>query len=306
VRTRADHPFTPELIIGTRWSNFDPIGRFLELTEEGHEDWHHLCLPLVAGPDDDIGRKEGELLWPEKFEPRLKELQRDPVVYAALYQQAPLTSSGNFFNPEFLPIVDMQPVNQTFIIASDIALSTDKGDWSVHLVAGIDENRNLTIIDIWRERKSSDIVAEALQHLCNVYTPTMVLIDDDNASKVFRQYLFEKRINVPIMLRPTRGQDKQVRAANARAMAQHGRIHIKRGQWNHEFLSEVTKFPDIRHDDQVDCLALLGREAYRMAPPPKTPKLQKNEIGAYHLENGRIHTRDTLDDLWKANRRRKR
>ena len=306
VRTRADSPNTPELIIGTRWSAFDPIGRFLELTEQGHEQWEHLCIPLIAGPDDPVGREEGEVLWPAKFEPRLAEIQRDPAIYAALYQQNPLTSSGNFFDLDHLPIIDMAPQNATHIIASDIALSTNKGDWSVHLVAGFDENRNLTIVDVWRDRKSLDIVAEALEHLCNVYTPTMVLIDDDNASKVFRQYLFEKRISVPIMLRPTRGQDKQVRAANSRAMAQQGRIHLKRARWNHELLNELTKFPDIRHDDQVDCVALLGREAYRMAPPKKILMPEDIETGAMKVDNGRIVTRDTLGEMWNLNKPQRR
>ena len=305
VRTRADSPYTPELIIGTRWSNYDPIGRFLERTEQGHEKWYHLCLPLVAGNKDPLGRKPGEILWPEKFAPRLDEIKLDPATFAALYQQQPLTSAGNFFAASDFEIVDRVPPLE-HQIASDLALTIDAGDYSVHLPAGFDENRDLYILGMYRERKALNHVAEGLERLCTRYSPSQVLIDDDNASRVFRNYLFERNINVPIMLRPMRGQKKQVRAANARAMAQQGRIKLHRGDWNHDFLHEITRFPDGRNDDIVDCLALLGREAYRLSAAQKLPPVQKPDSGAYHQVAGRVHTRATMDDLFTDRERRRR
>lgn len=300
VRQRGDDPFTPEVICGTRWSRFDPHGR----AKEADEGWEDLCIPLVAEDDDPVGREPGEVLWPAKYGPRLKEIQRDPMSYASLFQQKPLTSEGEFFNPEQFEIVKTYPQGSRMVIGMDLALTVGGGDYSVIMVFAVDHESNITIVDVWKDRVSIDVTANKLHSLCRGYNVAQVLVDDDNASKVFVRYLYEQRIKTPVDVRPTRGRDKETRAAASRAMAQQGRIKMLQATWNAELLRELLEFPDSKHDDQIDCLSLLGRELYRTGGPPKRKVVEAPQTQMIDTQ-GQIYVNDTMNAM-RARRRQPR
>jgi predicted phage terminase large subunit-like protein len=48
---------------------------------------------------------------------------------------------------------------------------------------------------------------------------------------------------------------KEVRAKPASSQAENGNLKIVRGRWNHDFLSELSNFPEGQNDDQVDALS---------------------------------------------------
>jgi phage terminase large subunit-like protein len=110
-------PGGKQLGIMTRWNMGDLAGRILsdEKSDEkwngqsGHwkgtdgRNWYIICLPMIAENDDDpLGRKPGELLWPEHFRARDVEKIRARAereggsrAWSALYQQRPSVSGGN-------------------------------------------------------------------------------------------------------------------------------------------------------------------------------------------------------------------
>jgi predicted phage terminase large subunit-like protein len=49
--------------------------------------------------------------------------------------------------------------------------------------------------------------------------------------------------------------EKTLRAKPASAQAEAGNIKLVRGDWNEAFLDEISGFPSMAHDDQVDALA---------------------------------------------------
>ena len=53
------------VIVGTRWHEADLLGFVLE--EATHEPWEVINLPAIADEDDQLGREQGEALWPEQF-----------------------------------------------------------------------------------------------------------------------------------------------------------------------------------------------------------------------------------------------
>jgi hypothetical protein len=70
-------PGAPQVMILTRWHQDDPAGRILPESWDGESGWFDgrdgrrwfvICLPAVCDrPDDPLGRKIGESLWPEWF-----------------------------------------------------------------------------------------------------------------------------------------------------------------------------------------------------------------------------------------------
>ena len=62
--------------------------------------------------EDLLGRKEGEALWPQKYnESDLARIRSNIGIYdfEALYQQSPYLRSGSFFLREWLPVVESGP-----------------------------------------------------------------------------------------------------------------------------------------------------------------------------------------------------
>jgi predicted phage terminase large subunit-like protein len=179
----------------------------------------------------------------------------------------------------------------------------------VIITAGTDDQGDLYILDLWRNQVGVDDVAKQLMCVCKDTTPDVVLIDNDNPSKIFKNYavdVFRRTgIYAPLMELPTRGQDKQLRAAAFRGFARQGRVKLLRAPWNADLLMEIEGFPDTcRHDDIVDCLSLLGRYMARMSPGgvEKVEALKPILSGITQDERGNLHTTQTLDEIFQDNR----
>lgn len=297
-----------ELIVATRWSALDPIGRVLELTEDGAEDWKYIRIPMECDSvDDPLGRAIGEPLWQEWFTPKMvSDAKRDAGIWICLYQQSPLTSSGEWVPPEFIKIVQAPPKILRYVIGVDIALSiTDKSDYTVFAVVGITLEKNLCLVDLYRNQDSVDKTSRHLVEWCKKWNPTSVFMDDDNASKVYSRLVWEESrklgVAVPLKLVPTRNRDKETRAAPLRSYFLQERITILQSPWNTNLLYEISRFPVVRHDDQIDALGLPAAELIKISPPKapeKTQAIQETVIG---VKGGKLVLNESLDDLFRNN-----
>ena len=100
-------PIGKTVICQTRWHEDDPAGRLLGEDWMGHSGlwkgtdgrwWLVLCMPLVCERSDDpLGRRVGEILWPEWFTDREVEVRKaaGDRSYSSLQQQRPSASGGN-------------------------------------------------------------------------------------------------------------------------------------------------------------------------------------------------------------------
>ena len=213
--------------------------------------------------------------------------------------QKPPVESSAWLSHEELPIVDVAPKNLKVYSSMDLAISIGKGDYSVIITASTDEKGDLYILDVWRKQVDVDDVTKALISICQTDFPETVLIDDDNASKVFKNFALDAfrrySIFVPLREMKTRGKEKEERAAAFSEFSRQGRIFLLRGDWNANLLQEVEGFPDTcRNDDQVDCLSLLGRYMARMTPVAGVKVEKLTEPIFMGLEpdvNGKLDTR---------------
>lgn len=214
-----------------------------------------------------------ELLWPqaksaEKFKELYKEAVRDGTtdLYSQEYLNYPLDMATTYFKRnDFLPMtVEDKKSNLLYYVTADLAISqAERADYSVFLVAGVDENKMIHVKQVIRERLDGREIVDTLLALQRLYDPVAIGIEDMQVSKSIGPFLREEMIatNTFITLYPlkTMGKDKLTRAKSIQArMRAHGVKFDKDSDWYQTFEDELMRFPRDKHDDQVDTFAYLG------------------------------------------------
>jgi predicted phage terminase large subunit-like protein len=253
--------------------------------------------------DDPLGRVPGELLWTEYLNQgdilAIKNNVADQRTWSALYQQRPSAEEGTYFKAEWLRFYDEKPKHLLTYGASDYAVSKDGGDFTTHLVVGIDPEDNIYILDIWRGQVTTDISTDAFLDMVKLHEPLMWAIDADLMTKSIGPFVNKQMADRKIfcaMHEMSLGRnDKPMRARSFQARTAQGKVYLpSTAEWVGELKREMLAFPAGKHDDQVDCLGLIGRLLDQMVggSVPQEPKRT--------VRDG-YHDRDTEDaeDNWK-------
>ena len=278
------------VLIQTRWHESDLAGRILEDMEKGGDQWEVLSLPAIAEENDALGRTVGQPLWPE-WE-GLEDLDRKreavgPRNWTALYQQRPAPEEGDFFKAEWLKTYDRLPPASELRVygGSDYAVTSDGGDYTVHVVCGLDHSGRMYLIDLWRGQTTTEVWIEKLCDLIKLWKP-MAWAEEtgqiksgvgpfiDRMQRERKAWCFRETF-------PTRG-DKAVRAQSIRGrMALEGLYCPFNAAWFPEFRRELLSFPSAKHDDQVDALGLVGQLLDKMllGAAAKKPSQRKIDTG---------------------------
>lgn len=276
-------PNAAVVLIQTRWHEDDLAGRILE-AEKGA--WTVVRLPMLAEAEDPLNRAPGERLWPDWFtDEMVQQAKRDTRVWSALYQQSPTPDEGDYFRQEWLHPVAHLPQRDTLNVygASDYAVTSRGGDYTVHLVVGVDPEGRMYLLDLWRGQTDS---AEWIEQWCDMVADWRPIQWAEEAGQINasvgpflskrqrerRTYTFRRQF-------PPR-HDKAVRARSIQArMATLGLYVPTLAPWKADFEAELLRFPAAKHDDQVDALGLIGqlldhvRPAERLeAPGPEIPE----------------------------------
>jgi phage terminase large subunit-like protein len=82
-----------------------------------------------------------------------------------------------------------------YYIAVDLAISEEESaDYSVFVVAGVDENKMLHIVDVIRERIDGRDIVDTLIALQRTYNPVAVGVEDMQVSKSIGPFLNETMV----------------------------------------------------------------------------------------------------------------
>ena len=297
ISTRLE-PNAPVILIQTRWHDDDLAGRLLKEMEDGGEQWTVVKLPALAEGEevgskgvkevrsvrkeklndsdsstplllnsstDELGRREGEALWPERFtsEHLLTTKRRIGAwSFAALYQQRPLPDGGTLFKAEqFKTIVSKCPSGLRWARGYDLAVSLkESADYTASFRCAIDERTGtLYIADGYRNRIDYPEQKKYVIDRMNAELDTVHGIETALHGAALLQDLRKSSETFGRVLRGVRvDKDKMMRAEAWSCYAEEGRIALVAGPWINDFVDEVCRFTGRgdKHDDQVDAVSI--------------------------------------------------
>lgn len=280
-------PGARRVIMHTRWHDDDLAGRVIAQLQGLGRPYRLLSLPAEAGASDPLGRQPGELLWddPTGYDYgsflRARKVESDTRTWASLYQQNPVPDEGDFFRAEWIKPTDILPALSALRVygGSDYAVTSDGGDYTVHVVVGVDHDERLYLLDLWRRQASSDEWVDAWCDLILKWRPMEWAEEQGQIRSGVGPFLErvsrERKAYCVRSQFPTRG-DKAVRAQSIRGrMASRGLYIPANAVWRSDFESELLRFPAGVHDDQVDAIGLVGQLLERMQGKARPRPVEK-------------------------------
>ncbi len=295
------------VVIQTRWHEDDLSGRLLSMDDD---EWDVVKLPAIAKEEDVLGRKVGEALWKEWYPESVLDETRKVLsaqggtrFWSALYQQEPTPDEGDFFRSEWFQYYDTRPKTKDLTIygTSDFAVTDKGGDYTVHMVFGIDENRNIYVLDMYRAQADSYEWVEVLIAMMAEWKPVQWVGEkgqiDRSVGPFLRQLMGERGVYCDIESLPS-VQSKAQRAQAIRGRIAMGKLFLpKRMSWTADVLSECLHFPMGSHDDIVDAMSLLGRvldTTYNPGLAVINKKRRDMMYGENVIESARDHSEKLL------------
>lgn len=262
------------LAVMTRWAEGDLASHFIEKAKQGG-DWLVVPLPMLAEPGDPIGRKPGELLWPEQFSRSFVEMQRrsmGPAPFACVYNCSTAQMAGDVFSDErwFKPLPDdfrERREKMLIIQGVDVAFSEkDRACFTVVLTLGLTVSTGEAyILNVLRDRMTVGQTEDALVEQILTFRPAVTGIEDTAFKHAVTAELVgnvRRRVYANIVAVPPREMvkgrsDKVARARLPAQRAEAGLLYAdKQAHWWPVFINEVLAFPRGKTNDQVDALSL--------------------------------------------------
>lgn len=232
-----------------------------------------------------------ELLWPEKKSAEhFKQLQEEARKNGALdgysqeYLNVPLDESTTFYRRgDFLPIrPEEKDIPLNYYIAVDLAISeSEKADYSVFVIAGVDQEKRIHIKDVIRERLDGRDIVSTFLSLQRRYDPVAVGVEDMQVSKSIGPFLRERMVAencyISLYMLKHGGKDKPTRSKSMQArMRAKGVKFAKEEDWYPSFEDELLTFPRGRKDDQADAFAYLGLMLDILIEAPSRQEMQED------------------------------
>lgn len=282
------------ILVNTRWHEDDLDGRLEQSEASGGDKWDVLDLPAIS-PD-------GLALWPEKYAlPKLEKIrtvigERD---WSALYQQRPAPDEGDYFKRDWFRYYDEKPVNLRVYGTSDYAVTEGGGDYTVHLVFGLDPDDNIFLIDLWRDQKTTEHWIEAVIDQIKFHRPMMWAEEQGQIIKGVGPFLAKRLKERKVYVRREQvvsAVDKPTRSRSIQGRTSMGKVYLPRNApWVPDFIGELLLFPAGKHDDQVDAFGLIGRMLDELIPASKPKEPTASQASGYKRLN-----EDRNSDGWKS------
>jgi predicted phage terminase large subunit-like protein len=260
------------IIIATRWSERDLIGRVLkDAAERGKEDeWRYIEFPAIL--------PSGKPLWPEYWS--LEELEAlkaelPPNKWNAQYQQRPTGEEGAIIKREWWQRwkSDTPPPCEFIIQAWDTAYTKgQRNDYSACTTWGVFDlndnpnDKNIILLDRYMERLEFPDLKIKAKELYEEWQPDSCIVEA-KASGLPLIYELRQMGLIISDYTPTRGTIKQSNDKIARVNAiadivKSGKVWAPETRWADELINNMAAFPNAAHDDDVDT-AVMALSRFR-------------------------------------------
>lgn len=184
-----------------------------------------------------------------------------------------------------------EPRNLRHYITSDHApTANEANDPSTARVFGLDSKSDIWLLGGFSHHNTMDVTADRIvgniedrsrdantvvyEGLIRQFEPFAWFPEDDNNWKTAAPFIMkrmrEEGVRTRIEPMSPHGHDKAAKAQSAQGMAAMGRVWIPYGSEGDAIIDQLEAFPGGAHDEEVDCLAIMGR-AISMAHPAIVP-----------------------------------
>jgi predicted phage terminase large subunit-like protein len=237
-----------------------------------------------------------ELLWPERHNRGYFIMLRNQHildgttdVYSQEQLNEPIDESVSLVKKSDLLDIKEEDLKKRlrFYITADLAVSLEqRADYSVFIIAGIDEDRVIHIKRIIRERMDALEIVDLLFVLNDIYDPMAIGMEKMMITQTLGPFLKE-RMRITGKFPPFKelvhgGKDKVQRFKNMQARLRAKTVKFdKSADWYPIFEDEILKFPRGTKDDQVDALSYLGMLLNTMIEAPTDEEVDEEE---YQIE----------------------
>lgn len=291
------------VIINTRWHEDDLCGGILPEKYKGDSGFFKAQDDIVwkvlnfqaqcQSHTDPLKRKIGEFLWLDWFTLdwwEQKKKSHAGYSWSALFQGVPTPEEGSFFKREWFKRyrIGEQPKLLNKYIASDFAVSVDKGDFTEEGVVGFDEIEDLWLIDWWSGQTSPDIWIDQLINLVKKHDPLLSVAEAGIIKGATEAFLAKEMQKQKCWFRQEWISSNQNKPANARAfqgLASQGKVWIPNCIWGDELIDQLVSFSHGKFDDKVDVCGLFGRILDQTFAPSKITVDKKDKKNDYDFED---------------------
>lgn len=266
-------PKAKRVLMNTRWHEEDVAGHIVKQIEDGTIRGKIITIPAIAEEKDPVGRQPGEYLWDD--DPtyaygsflRLRQKETSPMMWAAMFQQRPAPEDGDYFKAEMIrphPAKDVPDRKDLKVYGgSDYAVTANGGDYTVHIVVGMDTEGRPWVLDLWRGQTDS---ARWIDKFCDMVLEWQPVEWGEETGQIksavgpfIDKRCRERGANVYRRQFAARG-DKGVRAQGIRGLMSMRGLHMALdAPWYATLRNELLSFPAGKYDDQVDALGLIGQ-----------------------------------------------
>lgn len=277
LETRLDN-HSQVLIVNTRWHYDDLCGRILKRDgriEDGGK-WEVVNFPAILEQKrDDDPREVGEVLWPEKHSrKRMHSIrEKNPATFSSMYQGRPTPQEGNLIKRkwfgEYKANVGTPSKLHAYIDSAQTKKEIKSNDPSGILVWGI-VNGRVRLVYFEKGYWGLYETIEQLKSIDKAYgMGGFVFIENKSNAPTLRDAII-KRTNLNVRLDKSKvlnklSKEERVKFIEDKLMS--GRVELPDNApgWLTPFVDHLIGFPNMAHDEEVDCLT----GAVRMAFSPK-------------------------------------
>lgn len=284
------HPNAIIAIFATRWHDDDLVGRILaqheELGDESPYELIHITMPALAEKDDFLGREPGEALWPWRYNrQRLLHAKKmvGPTDWSALFQGSPTVRGGTLFKSEFFRYYTFDAMTKEYVCyRKDISepIRIKKTDLTRHVYCDPSLEIKTTndptgaaawgysrrhkvwlLLDRLNGRIEHTQVMDRLKLFAFKNSCTKIGIENEKLGKVLVKQSAGKDsvggVKIPFVEIPTGGLDKYARATPMAGYIENERVFFpKDAPWLSQYESALVKFPNDKHDEDVDITSM--------------------------------------------------
>lgn len=276
------------ILVMQRLHEYDLAAHLMEQSDE----WELLELRAIAEEDEQYtlseygnrvtyARAEGEALHPEmESVEQLNKLKQavGSYVFAAQYQQAPTADKESLVRAEWFGEYPLDLLNQQKLLNSrqhyqrlgfypiiqswDTAGKTEaNSDYSVCVTLGV-KDKQYYVLDVFRKKLRVAELSQAVELQRELFDADTVVIEDAPISTHLIQALRDRYIPIEAQ-RPV--GSKHTRLSAMSGYIESGLVLLpNEAEWKGDFVAEVTRFPNVRHDDQVDAFTQAMSKAIAM------------------------------------------